>query len=259
VLHRHTSAEVTPVVATDADLAGHRAAARAFWQLMNRGEPPRHLALPDGADPASYLTDAGPEQLHAALTAAAPLTDVLIERRVDWYADRLDTVEGTLAAVRSASAVIAALPPEQWQRQVDRLTDRTGADRGTVITEVVERATTYGDNPGAYATGQAAIDTDLRLAGRVLYRPPAGPEPTTGLPAAAAETETAEVPYVTAAALAEQLAAAEQSVARITSRRADRDDESTPDRPGWDQPDEPAWQYPYPDPAYDDWDDDRTR
>ena len=121
--------------------------------------------LPDGADPASYLTDAGPHQLHAALNAAAPLADPLIERRIDWYADRLDTAEGTLAALRSASAVIAALPPAAVARP-RRPTRRAARHRPRHRDHRTHRPSAPPTAPthDAYTRAQAAIDTDSALA-----------------------------------------------------------------------------------------------
>ena len=268
VVHNHlvqvlcaVAAQTRPNACDDAsDAAARRRSSRPTPTCPARAPPPARSGNSEprrAATPPRAPRRRRPEQLRAALTAAAPLADTLIERRVDWYADRLHTVEGALAAVRSGSALIAALPPEQWAAQADRLADRTGADRGTVIIEIADRGTAYSTNPDSYATGQAAIDTDLRLATWQLAPISTSPQPLAET-RAARETGNAEVPGVTASELEEQLAAAEASVARI-ARQCDDRDLSMPDSPGWNEPDELASRYPDPDPGHDDWGDDRTR
>jgi DNA primase catalytic core len=126
------------VVATDADRAGQRAAERAFWQLTARGESPRQLAMPDGLDPAEMLRTGGATQLRDALTEAGPLATSLIAARVDHYAGRLDTVEGRVAAARSAAEVIGALPPEHWLEHIAEIDEQLGTAPGLVHLEVLD-------------------------------------------------------------------------------------------------------------------------
>ena len=69
----------SPIVATDADLAGRVAAERDFWLLAQHGTDPRTAELPAGTDPASILTVAGPATLRDHLDSAQPLGPALLD------------------------------------------------------------------------------------------------------------------------------------------------------------------------------------
>jgi len=132
------------VVGTDADVAGRKAADRAYWQLVARGGNPGHLALPDGLDPADLLTTAGPRALREAITAArasdSTLARHLVNDQVASYTDRLHTAEGTVHAIRSAAKVIAALPLDQWSAHIAHLDNLVDAAPGTTGLEVLDAA-----------------------------------------------------------------------------------------------------------------------
>jgi DNA primase catalytic core len=70
----------TVVVAYDGDTPGVAAAYKAFPLLLARGVHVRHLALPEGHDPDSYLAAHGPEALRAAIEGAPPLLQALLSR-----------------------------------------------------------------------------------------------------------------------------------------------------------------------------------
>ncbi len=70
----------TVVVAYDGDAPGVAAAYKAFPLLLARGMHVRHLVLPDGHDPDSYLAAHGPEALRAAIAEAPPLLQALLAR-----------------------------------------------------------------------------------------------------------------------------------------------------------------------------------
>jgi DNA primase catalytic core len=126
-----------PIVATDADAAGQKAAYRAFWQLAARTADPQHLVVAGGKDPAEMLQTAGPDALHAALAAPTDLADAVIAGRIGEFTDRLDTVEGRIFAARRAAEVIAALP-DGWLERIDRLVDQTGIAKQTAMSEVID-------------------------------------------------------------------------------------------------------------------------
>ena len=77
LLSRHAA---TVVVAYDGDAAGVAASYKAFPLLLARGVAVKHLALPDGHDPDSFLLDKGAEALRAAVEAASPLVPALLSR-----------------------------------------------------------------------------------------------------------------------------------------------------------------------------------
>jgi DNA primase len=75
LLARHAPA-VT--VAYDGDDAGRAAARKAFALLVGHGVAVKHLLLPGGHDPDSFLREKGPEALRDAVGAAVPVVDSLL-------------------------------------------------------------------------------------------------------------------------------------------------------------------------------------
>jgi DNA primase len=143
-------AERGVVVAFDGDTAGRTAAVRAFEPLRAVGAWPHALDLPADQDPAVLLQQHGPAGVHAALRAAAalPLADLVIDERLDRYADQLHWAEGQIAAGRAAAAVVASLPPHQIGRQIVRLVARLDLPAGEVsdlIVDAVTHPSRYGD------------------------------------------------------------------------------------------------------------------
>src|SRR4051812_19649495 len=92
---RHRSSCRPPPAAAP---AGQQAAQRIFWHLTARDDDPSHLTLPIGKDPAELLQTVGATALRDALASSRSLASKLIDDRVQVYADRLDTVEGSVHA-----------------------------------------------------------------------------------------------------------------------------------------------------------------
>ena len=149
-----------PIVATDADVAGQQAAHRAFWQLAALTAKPQHLVVADGKDPAELLQTAGPEALHAALSAPTDLADAVIAARLSEYTDRLDTVEGRVFATRRAAEVIAALS-DGWIERTDRLVDQTGIAKHTAMSEVIDAVEAWTADPRGLAKKHIAERTPI--------------------------------------------------------------------------------------------------
>jgi conjugative relaxase-like TrwC/TraI family protein len=139
------------IVATDNDRAGIEAAHRAYWQLVQRGDSPRRLSITGSKDPAKMLEDQGPQALRDALDASPSLAGGLVTVIVDGHAHRFDEAEGRLAAIRHASQILAALPPEQWAPHTTRLIQRTGAYIDTVTGELFDAHDRWLSNPAEYA------------------------------------------------------------------------------------------------------------
>lgn len=68
----------TVVVAYDGDRAGQAASWKAFGLLLGKGAAVRHLALPEGLDPDSFLEQRGPEALRAEVENAPPLLPAIL-------------------------------------------------------------------------------------------------------------------------------------------------------------------------------------
>jgi DNA primase catalytic core len=113
---------VAPVVATDADAAGRRAAERAFWLLAQHGMDPTLARFVDGGDPASVLGAHGPAALTATLEGGQALGACLLEERL---LNRPDELE-------SLVAVVAAQPATTWGSSVQRIAAHTGTHPDTV-------------------------------------------------------------------------------------------------------------------------------
>ncbi|MHA3700720.1 MobF family relaxase [Jatrophihabitans sp. YIM 134969] len=135
------------IVATDADRAGRQAAHRAFWQLTARGDNPRQLLMTEGTDPAELLHTQGPDTLWYDLTAAGLLADTVIADRVAPWADRLDTVEGSIYAARAVAQVVAAIPLTNWPGRLALVTAATGVSAETAVGAVLDAHTIWSADP----------------------------------------------------------------------------------------------------------------
>ena len=106
------------VTAFDNDPGGRDAALRAFDVLRTTGAWPSAAVLPEGHDPASLAEAPGAGALRAALDAARPLADLVLDERLAAWADRLHWVEGRAGALRDAARLLATFPADQVARQV---------------------------------------------------------------------------------------------------------------------------------------------
>ena len=167
-----------PIVATDADAAGQKAAYRAFWQLAARTADPQHLVVADGKDPADMLQTAGPAALHAALSSPTALAGAVIAARLSECAGRLGTVEGRVFATRRAAEVIAALP-DGWIEHIDRLVGQTGISKQTAMSEVIDAVEAWTADPRGLVNKHLAerprLAVRIRGVGCSWVAVPAGP------------------------------------------------------------------------------------
>ncbi len=97
----------TVIVAYDGDAPGLAAAYKSFPLLLSRGVNVRHLALPDGHDPDSYLSARGADALRAAIAACPALLETLLERIP--AAGASDPTERA-AKLREAVDILSAAP-----------------------------------------------------------------------------------------------------------------------------------------------------
>lgn len=127
---------VDPTVATDGDLAGQIAAQRDYWLLAQHGLNPQHATLGDGQDPASLLTDHGPEALRSALEDARPLAATLVD-------ERLTSIDNPHDAAQEAAQIIAAGRPHQWQSAIGYAASKLGLGEPEISREVARAASQY--------------------------------------------------------------------------------------------------------------------
>lgn len=137
--HLH-AAGVTPVVATDADLAGRVAAERDYWLLAPYGLAATHAALPEGSDPASMVEAGQADHLVAAIEAARPLAEALVDERL---ANITDSPEAVLAAAQ----VLAAQPAEDWTSGAEHIAERTGVPSNLVRAALLSYVRSWNADP----------------------------------------------------------------------------------------------------------------
>lgn len=148
----------TPIVATDADLAGRVAAERDYWILSPYGHDPRYAELPEGTDPAALLALGRAGTLTAALDNTTPLADELIDERFA----HLPAADAALEALR----VLAAQPPGHWETGVHDIADRLPVPVSVLRTTLADLVTAWNEDPRGRA--QVALrdlgDVKTRLA-----------------------------------------------------------------------------------------------
>ena len=102
-----------PVLATDADRAGHVAAEHAFWLLAEHRHDPGRVHLPTGTDPAQLLQTHGPQALSDALQTATPQALQMVAERVAFLPPD--------EAAREIAEITAARPPATWPHTLDSI------------------------------------------------------------------------------------------------------------------------------------------
>ncbi len=142
------------VIATDADLAGHVAAERDYWQLTPHGIDPRRAVFPEGTDPADLLTTQGPTALAATLDAASPMAHVMIDERTT------NLPEGQ--AADHAAQIVAARPPQHWDTDTEMIADRLQTPVDTVRDALARHTRTWNQDPRQAATRIMFTSTDVR-------------------------------------------------------------------------------------------------
>ncbi|MBN9618494.1 MAG: relaxase domain-containing protein [Actinobacteria bacterium] len=188
-------------VATDADRAGHQAAARAYWQLTARGDNPRHVLMAEGADPAPLLEVGGPQAVRDALAESQPLAPSLINARLADHSTTLDTAsaEDLADAISGAADIIGALPPEHWLDHIEQVTTRLQLSPGAVHLAVIDAGHAWTEDPRGLArtrvseaARQPALDPAALVAAPARTAAPAAAPALPGTSPATAWSQLAE-------------------------------------------------------------------
>ncbi|WP_407344991.1 MobF family relaxase [Pengzhenrongella phosphoraccumulans] len=164
----------SPIVATDADLAGQVAAQRHYWLLAQHALTPTTICLRPGSDPASILEDVGPNGLLAILLDDVPLADTLVR-------ERLDHLSG-LDVAREVAPVLAAAAPATWDEGMAIISEWTGVPMVTVRRTLARAIQSWDRDPRAVVAarvGELSV-VRARVAGtnegeEVLTRPTQSP------------------------------------------------------------------------------------
>ncbi len=155
-IHRATGRD--PIVATDPDLAGQIAAERDYWLLAPHGIDPGYALLPDGLDPAEFLTQRGAAALTIALAGSQPafrsLGDQLLAERLD----NLDPDQARVAAMR----VISARPSRYWPPSAERVRLRLLLSQEQARRDLRDAVKTWDTDPRKTALAELRKSSEIR-------------------------------------------------------------------------------------------------
>jgi DNA primase len=140
------------VVALDSDTAGRTAALDAGERLRQVGLDVRIAMLPNGTDPAEYLARPGNSLDVFRAENGLTLTNLHVEKAIAEQGDRMQWVEGRLAALHTLTPYLATYPPDQAARQIGWIAQALDLVASTVTRELA----------GAFLSR-----TDLRLSAGV--------------------------------------------------------------------------------------------
>jgi DNA primase len=149
------------VLCFDADEAGARAAERAHGMFERFALDVSVLILPEGQDPADFVTREGAETFDRLSDGADPLVDYMLQRAV--RGEALETPEGKARAVREALPIVAGLTDPVLRGQyAGRLADLVGVSPTDVGLELdgAERPAPRG--PGEETGRPAEVRTPAR-------------------------------------------------------------------------------------------------
>ncbi len=126
------------VVAMDADPAGRAAALTAGENLRYAGLEVRVAVMANGLDPADYLTrsDANLETFRA--DTALPLIALQAQKAIADQGDRMQWIEGRLAAARTIARYLATYPAGYTARQIGWLANALNLDASTITFELTD-------------------------------------------------------------------------------------------------------------------------
>ena len=126
------------VLAFDSDEAGARAAERAFAFLERFPIQPVVLILPEGLDPADFVTKHGGEAVRELAKGAVPLVEYMVQRTVGRH--DLSSVEGQTAAVAAAVPLLEGLTdPVRQSEYAHLLAELAGVSEGSVVLALEQR------------------------------------------------------------------------------------------------------------------------
>jgi len=126
------------VIAMDGDSTGRAAALTAGETLRYVGLDVRVAVLANGLDPAEYLNRADANLDTFRPGDGLPLLTVHVEKTIADQGDRMQWIEGRLAAARAIASYLATYPASHSARQIGWLADALHLDAATVTFELAE-------------------------------------------------------------------------------------------------------------------------
>lgn len=163
-----------PIISTDNDPAGHKAAERDYWLLAAHGRDPLATHLPPGHDPASIFTTYGPDILAQDLHRSTALADRLLHPLLTDQAQ---------ATPEDIAHLIAARPADTWHAATQHAAAALDLDPDTLAQHVIRAANAWTDDPVFAA--ESRLTTALALSvqhphGLPARRPARSPLPQGG-------------------------------------------------------------------------------
>jgi DNA primase len=150
------------VLCFDADEAGARAAERAHGLFEEFGLEVAVLILPEGKDPADFVTDQGVEAFERLADRATPLVEFMLGRGIRDIP--LGTPEGKARAVREVLPVVAGLKdPVLRSQYAARLADLVGVSPTEVSLELQRAGRPVEGPPPGPGTGARTRSPDREL------------------------------------------------------------------------------------------------
>ena len=138
------------VLAFDSDEAGARAAERAHGMFEAFGLEVSVLILPEGHDPADFVTASGGEEFERLADRAEGVVDYMLRRSVE--RETLDTPEGKARALRTATPIVAKLTdPVLRSEYAARLADLVGVSPNDIRIELEGPPLREGNGEGRQA------------------------------------------------------------------------------------------------------------
>ena len=130
-----------PIIATDSDHSGARAAERDYWLLTAHGLDPLALALPPDHDPASVFTAHGLDILAHNLRRAGPLAERLLHQALN----------SPHPDPRTIADVIAARPADTWHAATWHAAAALNVGPAALARHVIHAANTWTTDPARAA------------------------------------------------------------------------------------------------------------
>ena len=149
------------VLAFDSDEAGARAAERAHGMFEQFGLEVSVLILPEGHDPADFVTENGGEEFERLADKAEGVVDYMLRRSVE--RETLDTPEGKARALRTATPIVAKLTDPVLRSEYSaRLADLVGVSANDIRLELEGPAPGNGKGRQAQRAQPAEVHTPAR-------------------------------------------------------------------------------------------------
>lgn len=141
--------DTDPLVATDGDKAGQKAAERDFWLLAGVGLDPALAIVGEGLDPAQVLEKQGPAALVSALNDATPLGLAVLDRLLARGS------EGTPDRDLMFS-LLAGSAPSLWTNGAENVAEQVGITELEAKHELLAAITKWDNDPRKTALDQIA-------------------------------------------------------------------------------------------------------